>query len=55
MIYAGVGGPITALFGLLIAFVVVRQQFYVKSDRVFYHVLLCRARYSGGRFLHLGV
>lgn len=31
MIYAGVAAPITALFGLLIAYVVVRQQFYGKK------------------------
>ncbi|CSD01357.1 Uncharacterised protein [Vibrio cholerae] len=26
-----------------------------KSDRVFHHALLCRTRYSGRGFLHLGV
>lgn len=42
MIYAGVAAPITALFGLLIAYVVVRQQFYGKKV-IEFSTMLCFA------------
>ncbi|MBY7903252.1 iron ABC transporter permease [Vibrio fluvialis] len=42
MIYAGVAAPITALFGLLIAYVVVRQQFYGKKI-IEFSTMLCFA------------
>lgn len=42
MIYAGIAAPMTALFGLLIAYVVVRQQFYGKKV-VEFSTMLCFA------------
>ncbi|MDT8867289.1 ABC transporter permease [Vibrio fluvialis] len=42
MIYAGVAAPITALFGLLISYVVVRQQFYGKKV-IEFSTMLCFA------------
>ncbi len=42
MIYAGVAAPVTALFGLLIAYVVVRQQFYGKKV-IEFSTMLCFA------------
>ncbi|MFV0447008.1 MAG: ABC transporter permease [Vibrio sp.] len=42
MIYAGVAAPITALFGLLIAYIVVRQQFYGKKV-IEFSTMLCFA------------
>lgn len=42
MIYAGVAAPLTALFGLLIAYIVVRQQFYGKKV-IEFATMLCFA------------
>ncbi len=42
MIYAGIAAPMTALFGLLIAYVVVRQQFYGKKV-IEFSTMLCFA------------
>lgn len=42
MIYAGVAAPLTALFGLLIAYVVFRQQFYGKKV-IEFSTMLCFA------------
>jgi len=42
MTYAGIAAPITALFGLLIAYIVVRQQFYGKKV-VEFSTMLCFA------------
>lgn len=44
LLYAGIAAPITAGFGLLIARVVVRQQFKGKKDhRIHHHAVLRRA------------
>lgn len=42
MIYAGVAAPLTAFFGLLIAYIVVRQQFYGKKV-IEFSTMLCFA------------
>ncbi|NCO46475.1 MAG: iron ABC transporter permease, partial [Vibrio sp.] len=42
MIYAGVAAPLTAFFGLLIAYIVVRQQFYGKKV-IEFATMLCFA------------
>ena len=52
LLYAGIAAPITAAFGLLIAWIVVRQQFRAKDHRVHHHAVLCGAGHRGGRLLH---
>ena len=47
LLYAGIAAPITAAFGLLIAWIVVRQQFKGKDHRVHHHAVLRGAGHRG--------
>ncbi len=55
LLYAGIAAPITAIFGLLIAWVVVRQQF--KAKRPSSSPLCCALpfRHRSGRVVHSGL